>query len=641
MCFFERHNLKFTFIIGNALIFMKKKILSIVVALCALIKLCGQGNVYYQTNFDDGIPESFTLIDNDETPIKATVYQNVGLNGSWFANEIDTKTNRAAFSVSRYNYDFASDNWMITPLIHLESENACLKWDAKSVYYDYRETYKVMISTSTKDLNSFKEIATIEKESYRWKTHVVSLADYVHQDVYIAFVCISKNQFILAIDNLFVGELSEVSFDIKDESKRFSGDIGIAPVKGRIRNTGKVVELKGINCITPQDTYIWACDNLLFRPGEELAFDFQIPISLNEVSHYKLVAETTDEGVFDLHEDSIICSYYPRTLLVEKATANWCNICPSGNLVSNALKDRFGEEAIIIEVHSSDPYSCAPYITGITRWLQAYPSFIYNRNSSYIQYSMRDDELIRKALLIPTTAQIKMQVERSQENNALLTLSTETEFAVSYDNASEIYKLGYAVVEKTAQGAAQSNTSTLLSDGEYYYLPYYIPGDTYVYHNVAREGSTAFQGVKNSLPAQINAGGKYGFNYSLAIPDEFADSGNLLVVAFIINTVTGEVLNSTCRDIPAKSTGIGGAKSNTGRKIAVISNGCSSYTISFEDMESAYSLELIGLDGRVVDKQTGMPGTHRITVEYSDYRGCYILRINQRNYSVTKKIFLF
>lgn len=611
------------------------------IVMCTLPTVHGQVNTYFQTNFDNGIPEGFIVIDNDETPVNTTVYQNVNLNGSWFANEIDTKTNYAAFSVSRYNYDLASDNWMITPSIRLGSENTCLKWDAKSVYYDYRETYKVMISTTTSDLNSFKEVVTIDKESYQWKTHVVSLAEYAHQDVYIAFVCISKNQFILAIDNVFVGEFSEVSFDTKDESKRFSGDTSIAPVKGRIRNTGKAVELKSINCITSQNTYTKTCDNLLFRPGEELEFDFQIPVSLNEVSSYKLVAETVDEEIFDLHEDSIVCSYYPRTLLVEKATANWCNNCPSGNKVSNALKDRFGDEAIIIEVHSSDPYSCAPYITGITRWLQAYPSFIYNRKSSCVQNSMRDDGVVRKALLIPTTAQIDMQVERSKDNKALLALSTQAEFAVNYDNASEIYKLGYAVVEKSVQGAPQSNSSTLLSGGEYYFLPYYIPGDTYVYHNVAREGSTAFQGVKNSLPAQIIAGGKYNFTYSLAISDEFVGSENLLVVAFIINTLTGEVLNSTCRDIPAKSTGIDGATSNTDRKIAVISNGNSDYTICFEDKESDYSIELIGLDGRVAHKQIGIPEIHGVTVRYPDYKGCYILRINQRNYSVTKKIFLF
>lgn len=620
---------------------MSKIIVSVLIAACTMLTVHGQGNVYYQTNFDDGIPADFTLIDNDETPVNTNLYRNVNLNGSWFANEIDTKANYAAFSVSRYSYNLPSDNWMITPSIRLGSENTCLKWDAKSVYYDYRESYKVLISCNKDDLKSFKEIAAIDKESYQWKTHVVSLADYAHQDVYIAFVCISNKQYILAIDNVYVGEFSEVSFDTKDESRRFSGDTGDAPVKGVVRNTGKAVALKSINCITSQNTYKKIYEDLIFKPGEEITFDFQIPVVLNEVSHYKLEVEIDNGSVIDLHEDSIVCSYYPRTLLVEKATANWCNNCPVGNLVSNALKDRFHDEAVMIEIHSSDPYSCAPYITGITRWLLAYPSFIYNRKSSCIQNSMRDEDVIKKAVLIPTIAQVDMKVERSQADKALLNLSTQTEFAINLDNSSEVYKLGYAIVEKSTQGASQSNSSSLLSSGEYYYLPNTIPGDTYLFHNVAREGNTAFQGVENSLPVDIESGEKYSFTYALSLPDKFIDADNLFVVAFILNTVTGEVLNATCQDIPVNATGIEGSITAVHGEITVLTVGNSSYSICFEDLESPYTIELVGLDGRVADRKTGMPIASGVNVGYSGYKGCYILKINQRNYSVTQKIILF
>ena len=47
---------------------MNKKLLSII-AVCSCLTVHGQSNTYLQTNFDSGIPNDFTLIDNDETPV--------------------------------------------------------------------------------------------------------------------------------------------------------------------------------------------------------------------------------------------------------------------------------------------------------------------------------------------------------------------------------------------------------------------------------------------------------------------------------------------------------------------------------------------------------------------------------------------
>lgn len=618
---------------------MNKKLLSII-AVCSCLTVHGQSNTYLQTNFDSGIPNDFTLIDNDETPVNASVYQKVDLNGSWSANQIDEKGNYAAFSFSRCNYDLPSDNWMITPGIQLNSENAYLRWEAKSVHYDYRENYKVMISTTGTALDSFKELLSIDQESYHWKTHVVSLASYAHQNVHIAFVCTSKKKFILAIDNLYVGDLSDVAFETTDESKRFSGDTGTAPVHGKIRNTGKPVELKKINCITAEDTYSQVYEKVSLQPDEEVEFNFQIPVVVNEVSGYKLEAEMGDGSIYSLCEDSIICSYYPRTLLAEKATANWCNSCPTAIPVSNRLKDRYHDEAIVLEVHAYDPIECTPYLTGISRWLQGYPSFIYNRMKDYVQNSMNNDEVLKEALLAPTTAKIDMQVERSAEDNSLLTIHTQTEFAKAYDNTSGLYKLGYAIIEKSVQGIVQKNSSSLLQNGEYYFLPYSIPGDIQVYHNVCREGSTAFKGVESSLPEQIETGTNYDFTHSLTIPEEFVQSDNLFAVAFVMNTLTGVVLNATRADIPSPVSGIGERARNDEKRITIFKNSGTSYNIRFAD-QAPYTIELISLDGRVVDRQTGTAESSVVTVQYPQYKGCYLMKVNQLNFYITQKIMLY
>lgn len=233
-----------------------------------------------------------------------------------------------------------------------------------------------------------------------------------------------------------------------------------------------------------------------------------------------------------------------------------------------------------------------------------------------------------------------MQVERSEEDNSLLTIHTQTEFAKAYDNASGLYKLGYAIIEKSVQGVVQKNSSSLLQNGEYYFLPYSIPGDIQVYHNVCREGSTAFKGVESSLPEQIETGTNYDFTHSLTIPEEFVQSDNLFAVAFVMNTLTGVVLNATRSDIPSPVSGIGEPARNDEKRITVFKNSGTSYNIRFAD-QAPYTIELISLDGRVVERQTGTAESSVVTVQYPQYKGCYLMKVNQLNFYITQKIMLY
>lgn len=117
-----------------------KKLLTGVIAVAISASAMGQSKVYLSENFDNGIPAGYTTIDRDENPVNTSYYKNVSIGSSWIANVIDTKTNKAAFSFTRGNYDFAQDNWLITPQISIEpGTEAYLRWEGKSVYHDYPE----------------------------------------------------------------------------------------------------------------------------------------------------------------------------------------------------------------------------------------------------------------------------------------------------------------------------------------------------------------------------------------------------------------------------------------------------------------------------------------------------------------------
>lgn len=613
-----------------------------ILAGCFCLSAKGQSDVYFQTGFDGGvIPQGITLIDNDENPVNSTDYRNVVFTGDWSANEIDVDNNYAAFSLSRGLYDFAADNWMILPAMKIEDAAACLRWDAKSVHNDFRESYKVMISTDRDNLSSYKELFSTDNENYMWTTRVVPLSEYAGQEVNIAFVCTSNNRFILAIDNIYAGVPEKHAFIADDNSLRFSGDTGTAPVKGILVNAGQNVEVAGINCVYDGGTLTMDMDGGLFTTGEEKEYMFDLPVSVEQVSHYSIEVETASGDVVPVYSDSVVCSYFPRTLFVEKGTGTWCGNCPPGNVFSNKLKERFGEQAIVVESHFRDELNCKNYSSQLARWLQSFPSFIYDRNIESLQTGVYDQTKVEKEVLSPVTALVELSADPVDYNSNVLNLHTTSHFAVDYDNVKDIYRVGYAIYEKeveaTGETVQNNGQSTSPLYGEFYYLPAYIPEYMHTYHNVAREGGVAFAGVEQSLPEQIEAGGIYESSYSLAIPEELVGKEDLFVMAYVVNSVSGLVLNATKADITFKG-GIAAAGNDSAGGIVVTARGAGEFDVQFADASSSYRAELISLDGCVMEAVSGNAGDGTARLSFSSPAGLYLLRVMQAGNTVVKKI---
>ena len=600
-----------------------------------------QGKVYLETDFDNGIPSDFTLVDMDENPVSAPNYNNATVSDSWAANLADVKTNSAAFSFSSCQYDYPVENWMITPAVHIGSDAAILRWDARSMHYDLPESYKVMVSEGSSSTSDFKEVCRVDGEGYQWQTRAVSLAPYAGKDVYVAFVCTSDDKFILAIDNLFIGEPSDSRLVVKDTSRRFVGSSSpTAVAKGFIVNVGAPVGIESLECATDGGAISQPVGRELLT-GDTLAYSFDIPVELNKVARYSLSAVTAG-GTQGVYSDSLYCSYFPKTLLAEEGTGTWCNNCPAGTLQGNDMKERLGDDVLVVTVHTRDLLTCNDYNNGISRWISGIPAYIFNRDNTTLNVGpVLDDEQYRKALALEVPAYVDMKVERSADNPGMLALTTNTQFAVGYDNADGRYKLGFAVIEKTVEGTdttIQANNSTLVSYDEYYYMPFYMPSKLTFYHNVPREGSTAFNGVEGSLPAVIEEGGSYEYAHTMALPAGFEDNDDLFVVAYVLNTLTGKVLNIAHVDVPPVSSGISAAEvSGDGSAIGVSVSG-GEFHVDFPGSYEPYTVTVCGLDGTVLASVSGNggSGTVNISCPVAQGRFCVLRAVQGDNVSVRK-----
>lgn len=603
--------------------------------------VAAQQKVYLSENFNSGIPADFTVIDGDQNPIETSLYNRVTFNSAWAANNITDNSNKAAFSFSRASIDYPQENWLITPQLDLSSDGvAYLRWSAKSVHYDFPEEYKVMVSEKGTSPEDFKEVYSVSGESYFWKEHSVSLKDYAGKKVYVAFVCTSKDKYILAIDDVFVGEPEGYDFDVKSTSSHFAGMESVTTVSGVIRNAGRDATVKSIECVT-DDGVLSSERNVDVAPEGQLDYTFDMPIKNHSVNHYSIKLRFADDTESTVYTDSVISSYFPRTMVLEEGTGNWCNNCPLMIPYLHSVKERMGNDVVVISAHMGDPLFCSVYSSsdgGVARWLQSLPSTIYNRMNDYKNSDgYHTVGFLERAMLEPTTAMVNFTAEQAGDK---ININAKATFGVDYDNSSGYYRVGFALVDNLYdQGdISQSNSSTTYTSSEYLYMPVTIPGELMYYHDVAIEGATACEGIEGSLPEQIKAGETYDINYEMQIPEgrTYGDD-DLTVVAFIVQSRAGYVLNAA--KVPLKldgaAVGISNVNAADGIDVEIMSNGQVKVTLPDGGQTG---VRVYGLDGSLV--RSVVASSSSVNVDCNGLKGCYIIEVSAGGNTYVKKVVL-
>lgn len=613
--------------------------------LCTAFTLQAQNNIYLETDFNKGIPANFTLRDYDQNPIDNEGFK-MGITSldtnSWFTYIVDNNSNQSALSFSRGLNDAPVNNWMITPSVHITSGDAYLKWEAKAIHYDFRDGYKIMISETDMEPGSFKEVFSIGEENYDWTHHFVSLKAYKGKDIYVAFVNNSKQKYMLAIDNLFIGIPQPGEFEVEDESPRFVGNINNAVIKGKIRNLGGKVTLSLLECkLDNNEAQQQQLTGRELLPGEEISFDFSTPVEVGKVAHYSLHVTSDAHTNKEIVKDSIICSYYPRTLVAEEFTGTWCNNCPDGTVYMNKIKKRYKNELISIAGHCTDKLSDPVYEIGLRQWLFALPGFLYNRNGNFIDYSFKETKL-PMLILKPTEAVISITADYDDKNHKTIRTQAKASFMKDIDNATGRYRIGYALLEKSVTGYKQSNTITTPQGKEYYYLPSEIPANLIVYHDVARGLESAFNGVENSLPASIMSEEEYTFDYTFTIPESVNDSNNVSVIAFVLDTKAGSILNAwEVRKPKAHPAGIEENKELSDIKIYQNKLAqCIVLKFPIEANNESALIQLIGLDGSLLFSLEKNDLDSEFSIPANGFKGCYIIKIIRKNQIISKKLLL-
>lgn len=161
--------------------------------------------VIFTTDFQQGMPANYTIVDNDGNTPDPTVAE---FTSAWITlvdpeNALDT----VAASTSFFTALDSASRWMITPPLSLGAFGNFIQWNAKSHDPSYPDNYLILVSSTDNQISSFTDtIGFIEEENFEWTNREVNLftQGYFNQTIYIAFVNVTLDGFKLYIDDIEV-----------------------------------------------------------------------------------------------------------------------------------------------------------------------------------------------------------------------------------------------------------------------------------------------------------------------------------------------------------------------------------------------------------------------------------------------------
>lgn len=164
--------------------------------------------------FTNGIPTTWSLIDNDNNTVDASVSE---YTEAWIAKaDPENNTDTVASSTSFFSPIDRADRWLITPGLDLGTFGNLIAWQTKSHDPSYPEDYKVLISTTDTQISSFTDtLALVSDATPFWTEYEFNLSDlgYNGSTIYVAFVLTTFDGFKLYLDDVLVTKEDPVSVD--------------------------------------------------------------------------------------------------------------------------------------------------------------------------------------------------------------------------------------------------------------------------------------------------------------------------------------------------------------------------------------------------------------------------------------------
>ena len=454
----------------------------------------------------------------------------------------------------------STDNWLILPQLKV-SNGFGLRWGARSIHFKFRETYKIMVSTSNDDPSSFKEVFRIEDESYLWKEHYLDLSDYAGRNIYVAIVHCSTNKYLLALDYVEAGVFSDTHFSVENTGRHYFGASDGLSLHFKVSNHGADADVSHFEVRNADDGTLLGSVPAgygIFRKGSSR----DVSVSLTDYfgsCFYNLVAICNDGSEHVIYNDFVNKSNFARKMYVMKMTGTWCNSCPKVGYASHIVQEQLGDECIFAEIHQDgsgvDKDGYTDFINEYTYTVRGdYPAMWYNLSHAKDTYRYRDYSGFKKAVLTPCVADVNIKKAQIIDNK--LHVKATVRFANDTDNGNDRYRLGIIFADKEVVPHPASTDQQWQSPGssaaygEYFFMPSSFPKEINPLEHVVRTPIEGAKGIPSSLPSEIIGMKEYDIEFDTDFTDTFR-ADEIIAIANVIDSESKsyEVLNSDMADV--------------------------------------------------------------------------------------------
>lgn len=544
---------------------MKVKCLLPAIALLAVLPARAQ--YLFSTKFNSGrIPAIMTTEDRDGEPLSTADYRNGYTDKGWTVAMV-SGGQYAAMSPSHSRTDKPQSNLLSTPAFTVSGTRPMIRWKGRSIHPDFPESYRVLVQETGKDTPDVVYECLGEGEELDlndvWTLHAVSIESYIGKEIKVSFECISTNKYLLAIDDLYIGDPEEQMYQCEVSTPVFvgtewggsdaSGEQGLL-FRGVLWNMGMPLEGGRVAFMSEGEEIASMPVEGVLRCGESCDFSMRVPLERDRTIPYTIDVVDADGNHTTVTENILGCSYFPRTLLVEEYTGLWCVNCPSGMLQVERMERRFGEQAITVSGHINDLLECAEYRAGITTY--SVPWMVLNRNNGTAgDDTSKFEEEYRRS----TPAFIEIS-DYETGDDGMLRATAQVTWAYDLDNSSDRYRLGYMlthdVVKEDDNEYRQKNGLGTVASERFYYLPSSIKSDLSPNHNVVVSAEDAFSGRPYSLPSSFTGMETAQAQISIVKPEAVDDLADTRLVAYIIDTADGTIVNACAQKLDEAVTSI-------------------------------------------------------------------------------------
>ncbi len=602
-------------------------------------------DVAFSWDFSGGL-EGFTTYDIDQrTPNTAASDYGFAVDVAWQDLEIVDK-NPAAVSNSSHSPMGAAEDWLITPAITV-GEGQALTFRACT--YSLSSTarvgkFDVKVSTTGTAVEDFTDVlATAASTKSAWEKKTFDMSAYAGKTVYVAIVNKALAKDFLVIDDIFVGvpPVGEVTVEYThlqadaSAGQRISGKVTMGGVIALDKYTATLT----CGDFTTSRTYEGL--NVSSTGTHAFMFNESLPTpTAGEPQNFTVTILVNDEHEFTTSGEILTQAYQPtKRVVAEETTGTWCGFCPGGIVAMEDMHEKYPDTFIGIAVHGDDIMAVDNYLSYMYIFTEGlFPQGVVMRKA--VCDPTQFETYYKQRIHEPAWADISVTAEWTDDTYTALKTVTNTKFATSAEELG--MRLALVIIENDVHGTTSSyNQSNYYSGGRYGEMggwenkPDPVPAKDMYYQEVARHiYDDPEMGIKGSLPNQVTRDVDYKFSRELEMPNNVLVPENCEVVAMLLDSQTGAILNAAKCKINT-SEAVESVKGDAlASKVYSTSEGI---RVELQAGVAQTSVNVYALDGTLVYSTISGDATINCPV---NGRGVYLVRIDNNGSTQTHKVIL-